>query len=226
METNLFDINFYENYIIHCNIHININNPQNLTGTGIENKFNLYRIFDNFIIDEKYPFIHIQTLKTEATRKFYLKFNDKELLTKWFETSPNGIAVKILINPTKYLTIIIHETGKIEYTIIWKEEDNATIKDIEDTFTHVKDLIKKINSENKKIKIIIPTNDQFNYGFMNSIQKFSIPNDFKINHDDLSDLSRYFFNYVALVIDPKKRESLKKKYKLSRSFKIWNIFKI
>jgi hypothetical protein len=210
METNLFDINFYENYIIHCNIHININNPQNLTGTGIENKFNLYRIFDNFVIDEKYPFIHIQTLKTEATRKFYLKFNDKELLTKWFETSPNGIAVKILINPTKYLTIIIHETGKIEYTIIWKEEDNATIKDIEDTFTHVKDLIKKINSENKKIKIIIPTNDQFNYGFMNSIQKFSIPNDFKINHDDLSDLSRYFFNYVALVIDPKKRESLKK----------------
>ena len=210
MEFNLFDVNFYENYIIHSNIHININDPQNLTGTGMNNKLNLYRIFDNFIVDDKYPFIHMQTLKTEATRKCYTKFNNNELLTKWFVTSPNGIAVKILINPSKYLTIIIHETGKLEYTTIWKEDDNATIKDIEETFIYVKDLINKINSENKKIKIIVPTDDQFNYGFINSIQKFTLPNEFKINHDELSDLSRYFFNYVSLVIDPKKRESLKK----------------
>ena len=59
-----------------------------------------------------------------------IKLNNKELLTKWFETSPNGLAIKLLFKPNKYLTIIIHETGNLEYTTIWKEEDNATIRDI------------------------------------------------------------------------------------------------
>ena len=209
MKNNLFDLYFYDNHIIHSNIHLNINNYKNITGTLSNTKYNLYRIFDNFIVNEKYPFIHIQTLKTEASRKFYTKFNNKELLTKWFETSPNGLAIKILLNPNKYLTILFHETGKIEYTTIWKEEEEATIKDIQYTFDFVKKLIEKINNENTKINIVIPTDEQFNYGFINSIQKFSLPNDLIINHDDLSDLARYFYNYVSLVIEPKKRESLK-----------------
>jgi len=204
-----FNKNFYENYIIHCNIHLNINNPKNITGTGVPNKFNLNRIFDNFIVNDDYPFIHIQTLKTEAIRKFYTEFTDKLLLSKWFETTPNGLAFKIKLKEEKYLTVIFHDTGKIEYTIIFKEEDKATFDDIEDTYVFINNLIKKINEENKKINIILPAMDQFNYGFLNSIQKFSLPNNIKINHNDLSDFSRVFYNYFALVIDPKKRESKK-----------------
>lgn len=75
---------------------------------------------------------------------------------------------------------------------------------VEETFNYIKDLLYKINSENKKINIIIPDNNKFNYGFINTIQKFILPNKFKINHNELSDLSRYFFNYVTLVIEPKK----------------------
>jgi hypothetical protein len=38
-----------------------------------------------------------------------------------------------------------------------------------------------------------------------------LPEKFIINHNDLSDFSRYFFPYIALVVDPKKRESKKNK---------------
>ena len=44
-----FDKYFFENYIIQSIIHINIYDPKNITGTTSDIKFNLYRIFDNFM---------------------------------------------------------------------------------------------------------------------------------------------------------------------------------
>uniref|UniRef100_A0A6C0H7V8 Uncharacterized protein n=1 Tax=viral metagenome TaxID=1070528 RepID=A0A6C0H7V8_9ZZZZ len=187
---------FNENYIIHSNIHIYLT---------IYN-LNLYRLFDNFIVNENYPFIHIQTMETEATRKYYAKSEiDKEILEKWFDSSPKGISIKIKYINDKYLTIAMSESGRIEYTITWRETEKATINDIKDTYNYLINLIKKINSENKKMEIVIPSEDDFQYGFINSIMQFTLPEKIQINHNELSNFSRYFFNYISLVIEPKKR---------------------
>lgn len=205
---------FNDNYIIQSNIHVNINNPKNITGTTSDTKYNLYRIFDNFIVNEEYPFIQYQTFDNQITYKFFTKtenLDNNEVMAKWFENSPYGISFKILAHSNRYIAINLHESGRIEYKITWKEDDKATVDDIIKTYEYIRNLLKKINSENRKIKFIIPENDKFKYAFINSIQKFTIPETFKINHNDLSEFSRLFFPYVSLVIEPKKRVSKKTK---------------
>lgn len=216
IDSEKYDKLFSQNNIIQSIIHVNINDPKNITGTTFENKLNLYRIFDNFIVDEKYPFIQYQTPDVLTTYKIFTrteKVENQEMFTKWFENSPYGINFKIKIDDKKvndkYIGINLYETGRIEYKITWKEDDEATVEDINKTYDYVRDLLKKINSENKKIKLILPPDHRFKYAFINSIQKFTIPEKFKINHNDLSNFSRFFFPYVSLVIDPKKRKSKK-----------------
>ena len=218
IEMKEFNDYFSTNHILQATININLNNPKNLTGTTSDFKFNLYRIFDNFIVNDRYPFITYQPLYSQIIHKFYTleeKIENADLISKWFENSPNGISFKIKLDnqkikiDNKFINIILYETGKIEYKITWKEENKATETDIIDTYEIVKELINKINSENKKIKIILPTNDLFKFAFINSIQKFTLPNKFKIDHNDLSEFSRFFFPYVSMIIDPKKRLSKK-----------------
>jgi hypothetical protein len=208
---------FSQNHIIQSIIHVSMNDPKNITGTTTDNKFNLYRIFDNFMVNDKYPFIQYQTPDSQLTYKFFThseKIENQEVLSKWFENAPYGISFKIKIDDRikitdKYISINLHESGRIEYKITWKEEDEATIEDINESYNYVRDLLKKINSENKKIKFILPPDDRFKYAFINTIQKFTIPDNFKINHNDLSDFARFFFPYISLVIEPKKRRSKK-----------------
>ena len=228
IEMDKFDKLFNQNYIIQSIIHVNINDPKNITGTSINTKFNLYRIFDNFIVNNKYPFIQYQTIDSQITYKFFThseKIENQEVLTKWFENAPYGISFKIKIDSNKiktddkYISINLHETGRIEYKITWKEEDEATVEDINETYNYVRDLLKKINSENKKIKFILPPDDRFKYAFINTILKFTIPENFKINHNDLSEFSRYFFPFVSLVIEPKKRISKKQEKEKEESSK-------
>ena len=73
--------------------------------------------------------------------------------------------------------------------------------------TNIKDLIELINKQNKKLKIEIPEDDKFKYAFINTIFQFRLPEKFKIDHNDFSEFSRYFFPYIALVIEPRKRQS-------------------
>jgi hypothetical protein len=207
-----FDKYFNQNYIIQSNIHVNINNPKNLSGTSSNTKFNLNRIFDTFDCNYEYPFLQYQTMDNIIRYKFFEKtdkLDTTEVLSKWFENSPYGISFKILVENNKYIAVNLNENGRIEYKITWKEEDKATIEDIIKTYDYIKNLLKKINSENKKIKFIMPDDDKFKYAFINTIQKFTIPEKFNIDHNDLSDFSRLFFPYVALVIEPKKRISKK-----------------
>lgn len=207
-----FEKYFLPNYIIQSNIHVNINNPKNISGTTSESKYNLYRIFDNFILTDKYPFIQYQTPDGQITYKFYTKSSDienSEVLSKWFENAPYGLKFIYLSDDNKYIGINLHESGRIEYKITWKEDDHATVDNIIISYDYIRDLLKKINNENKKIKFMMPDNDRFKYAFINTIQKFTIPETFKINHNDLSEFSRFFFPYIALVIEPKKRVSSK-----------------
>ena len=64
--------------------------------------------------------------------------------SKWLENSPYGISFKIREkkgHSDKYIAISLHETGRIEYKIQWKEVDKANVDDIKDTYIHVKKLI-------------------------------------------------------------------------------------
>jgi hypothetical protein len=90
-EHKTFNKYFEPNYVILSTIHVNLNNPKNLTGTISQDKYNLYKIFDNYIVSEEFPFIQYQTPDSQLTYKFYTKtkkIDDNEILTKWFEYAP------------------------------------------------------------------------------------------------------------------------------------------
>lgn len=205
----LFRPNYITQSVIHTTIH-QIGKPQ-------DSKIDIFRIFDNFIVNEKYPFLEYQTTDGQLIFKFsndITKLDKNTILSKWFENAPYGISFKIRIKGAgedKYIAIKLQSNGRVEYKTQWKEEDKATISDIKKTYNYVKDLIRKINKENRKLELAIPTDDKFQFAFINTIQQFELPEKFTINHNDLSDFSRYFYPYVALVIEPRKRRSKMKK---------------
>ena len=203
----LLKSNFITQAVIHANLLF--------SSIYDSEKINLYRIFDSFIVNSTYPFVQFQA----NGDKLVFKFNNEDqetdkqsILSKWFENSPYGINFKIKVNQkggsnNKYIAVTLFETGRLEYKTQWKEEDHATLVDIQMTYENIKELIEKINKENNKIKIIQPENYQFKYAFINTIQHFELSNKYSINHNDFSDFARYFFPYISLVTDPRKRIS-------------------
>ena len=197
---------FGKNYILNSIININVSDKSNITGT-INDTLNLYAIFDGFIVSKEYPLIQYNSLETGIIHKIYEKsdvLNNSKSLGKWFNINFYGLSIKRIYND-KDIIFTLNENGKIEYKITWKEIDNITIEDIKKTYNLVRDLIIKMNNETRKVKIIIPDDNRFEFAFVNSIQKFNFEGNRKISHNDLSDFARYFYPYIVLVIDPKKR---------------------
>ena len=202
---------FKNNYITHTVIHSYI------IHTNIFNfdYLDLHRIWDNFETSEDYPFVQYQLHDGKFLYKFYTKTQEKDenaIKAKWFENSPYGVSFKVRTNQkggslNKYLAINLFETGRLEYKIQWKEDDLATFDDIQETYTYIINIIKKINSENIKMKLEIPKEEDFSYAFINSIQKVEFEGTKTINHNDLSDFCRNFYPFVSLVIEPRKRTS-------------------
>ncbi len=188
-------------------------------------KLDLFRIFNDFTPSERYPFIQYQVPDGQIIFKYYEDYmyefskskENIEILTKWFENSPYGISFKVRLNDKegiqsdKFMPINISEIGKIEYKTIWKEEDNANIHDSINTYGYVKDLVVQINeilvNHPRKISIRVPEDWEFKFGFINCIQKFKLPDNKIIDHNDLSEFCRFFFPYISLVIEPRKRLS-------------------
>jgi hypothetical protein len=200
---------FGPNYIIQSIIHVNLIDDENISGT-ISDKLNLYRVYNSFEVNQTYPFVIFQTPDTSLTFKLFKKsekIEDSDLLVKWFENAPYGIAFKVKVGVNKFISISLHDTQKIEYRTTWKEEDKATVKDIYSSYEHVRDLVKKINLENKRVKLAVPGDERFRYAFINTILQFTLPDKFSIDHNDLSEFAPFFFPYIALVIEPRKRQS-------------------
>lgn len=204
-KSNIFKKNYITHTVIHSYIvHTNIFNFDYL---------DLFRIWDNFETSEKYPFVQYQLIDGKFLYKFYTKTQENDenaIKAKWFENNPYGISFKVKTNQkggslNKYLAVNLYETGRLEYKIQWKEEDFATFEDIQETYNYIKDIIEKINSENVKMKLEIPKEKDFNYAFINSIQKVEFEGNKTINHNDLSDFCRNFYPYISLVIEPRKR---------------------
>lgn len=208
--TNKYQSIFKENYITQSVIHVSLR--------IIEGKIDLYRIFNEFEPTDKYPFLQYQTMdgtiffkyKTDDIQTYLKKKENADVLGKWFENSPYGISFKIKTHENeedRFTAINLNDAGRVEYKTQWKEEDMATIDDIKGTYSYVKDLITKINKEKNKVKFEVPEDFEFKYAFINTIQKFELPEQFIINHNDLSEFSRYFYPYVSLVIEPRKRQA-------------------
>ena len=63
-----------------------------------QSRIELFRIFDNFIVDDKYPFVQYQLSDGKLVFKFYSNNTETDkqaILTKWFENAPYGISFKI-----------------------------------------------------------------------------------------------------------------------------------
>ena len=210
---------FKENYIIQSVIHVNLRFNEYGTSTG-HKKLDLYKIFNGFDLNDMYPFAQYQTTDKTTTiwklgdkkiTEFCEKTRNSELISEWFDNTAYGISIKTVWSTEKsgnrFLSININENGRIEYKTHWKAEDMATIEDIAKTYVYIYNLIDKINSEQKTFELIKPHHTEFKYAFINSIQHFVLPNKYIINHNDLSNFARYFYPYISLVIDPKKRQS-------------------
>ena len=210
------------NHITQVVTHINLfmtkynNKTINLENINIKKsnlKIDLFRIFDNFLVTDTYPFIQYQQGDGNLVYKFNSANPEKDknaILNKWFETAPYGISFKIKVNLknssiNKYISVNLNDSGRVEYKIQFKEDDEASFNDIKNTYQFVKDLIKKINDENTRLQLYIPNDSDFKFAFINTIQK--IETNHIINHNDLDDFARLFYPYIAVVINPRKRQS-------------------
>lgn len=186
----------------------------------------LFKIFDKFIVSENYPFIQLKKNTGNVIFKSFFKSDsgdeDKNLLlSKWFESSPYGLSIKVKIDKQikdiKYLSLNLFENGRLEYKSQWKEEDKIVMDDIYASFNYINKLIDKFHNENNSIKFRIPTLENYKFAFINCNQKFQITDKkLSINHNDLSDFARYFYPFIALVIEPRKRKSKKIKEEYSK----------
>lgn len=246
------DGNFITQSVIHVQLEISDpqlekENKENLSkigkigktnfGSVLLPKLDLFRIFNDFEPDYRYPFIQYQIPDGQIIFKYFDEYmgefskskDNVDMVTKWFENSPYGISFKIRlvsekdgVEVEKFMAININDIGKIEYKTQWKEEDNANMNDIINTYDYVKELVDRINKtlENhpRKITVRKPENYEFRFAFINCIQRFKLPNNKIINHNDLSDFCIYFYPYISLQIEPKKRigksttEETKSKY--------------
>ena len=232
------DGNFITQSVIHVSLQIfdeqlekenkeNINKINKIKGdygSILLPKLDLFRIFNDFTPDMRYPFIQYQVPDGQIIFKYYDDYmgefskskDNIDMITKWFENSPYGISFKIRLSSNKegemvdkFMAININEIGKIEYKTQWKEEDAANINDIINTYGFVKEVVGKINetllNHPRKISIRIPEDYEFRFAFINCIQKFKLPNNKIINHNDLSDFCIFFYPYISLQIEPRKR---------------------
>jgi len=185
-------------------------------------KLDLFRIFDNFNLSEEYPFVQYQPIngmtQTRYNKEELAKNENKDMIMKWFENAPYGISFKIKIRHMnaktnnvfdEYVSVGLNDTGRIDYHIQWKEEYNRTMEDVLVSYEYVRKIVKKINDENfrKKNALLIPSNNDFRFAFISTIQRFELPGKYVIDHNDLSSFARNFFPYITLVIEPRKRAS-------------------
>lgn len=205
-----------ENFVTQSMIHLLLRSAD----TENFKQIDLFKIFDDIIPSEKYPFVQYMAVDGNVT----FKFNEAEIekyshdknvfsmVTSWFQNVTYGISFKIRTDDMKsdnsrFMTVNLNNIGKIDYKIQWKEDDKSTIDDIAKTFEIIRDLIQLINETSIKKKFDVPKDNEFKTAFITTIQRFELDDDYTINHNDLSKFARYFYPYFALVIEPRKRVS-------------------
>lgn len=196
-------VQFGEQKIVHCIVYTYISGIDKITNKPT---IDMYRIFDNFEVNEDYPLVTYHAPNIDLAQKIYNKIRDIDvgMIKKWLQGAAFGLLFKVRLRPGKYMTVNINLNYRLEFKAQWKESENATLEDIAQLYAAISGLINKINAENSKLEVVVPRERDYVFSFINVLQEFSIEN---IDHNKLSELCRYFFPYVTLVIDPKKRKS-------------------
>ena len=179
-------------YITLANIKIDISSDT----------IDLYLIFENFIADKTIPFMRYHNKNHNNFVKIYKNSSkeDKDSFLKWMENTPIGISMKIyLAEYQKYVTLKIYENGKIEYTTQWKENQQITIKNVEDTYPLIISIIKKIIKMDSRINLKIPKLSDFRIEFVNAIQVLNYKSSKQINFENIKEFSKYFFPYIIPI---------------------------
>lgn len=178
-------------------------------------RLELYKIFDNFKLNNKYVFLQYTQSDNTSIYKFDEEaidnlISNKDLyvnIVKWFNMVEYGLIFRINYSDNYVpVNIFIDVVGRMVIKFYWKEENNITIDKIKDFYYVARDLIKEINNIIDS-KITIPDDDHFKILFITSLKKFTLSNNKEINHNKLSNFSRLFYPYFSVVIDPKKRTS-------------------
>lgn len=191
--TNYDTFKYFKNlYITIASIKINIQTDP----------IDLYLIFENFELTKTIPFMRYHSKNHKSFVKFYTNVSKKEkdFFLKWIENTPVGISIKIFLEKyKKYVTLKIYESGRIEYITQWKEDENITIQDVEETYPTIIGILKNIKRVSGRIKLKIPTVDDFNIEFINAIQTFDIPGNKNINYNIFQVFAKYFFPMISYV---------------------------
>lgn len=217
-----------ENFITQSMIHLSLHSDD------IEKfkRLNLFKIFDDFVPSERYPFMQYMTadgnitfkLNEDEMNKIVQNKETAHVMTSWFQNVSQGMSFKIRMekdflhtskedadsdteNAFRFMTINISDLGMLEYKIQWKESDRATVDDISKTYPIVRNLLDEINKTSIKRKISTPLDSEFKTAFITTNQRFEFDHNYTINHNDLSKFARYFYPYFALVVEPRKRIS-------------------
>jgi len=123
---------FGENNIIQIVLHLTMI-YYNKNINKIFDRIDVYKIFDNYIVDETYPFIQYQTTNKKIIFKIYDKMNeivDINTSYKWFESAPYDINIKIKTHTTSFISINIIASGRVEIKYQWLENEKASLKDL------------------------------------------------------------------------------------------------
>lgn len=178
-------------------------------------KIDLYHIFDNFVTSDKYPFLQYQ--QRDGTYVFKLNEGslldmDNQSVLKWIDNQSQGITIKIAIGEAetrRYVSVIINNTGRIDWKVQWRESDSVSLDKAKETYKIIADMIDKIHAENpnQNIKLTKPSPKTFQIAFVNFIMHFHLPNNYIINHNEMSDFMRYFYVYISPQIDPNQKNN-------------------
>lgn len=200
-----------DNHITQVQIEIKLQSQDLLNFQRLE----LYKIFDNFKLNNKYCFVQYTQFNNDSIFKFdeetidYL-IKEKDMyvnILKWFNNNEYGVNFRINYNDNFVpINVFIDVVGRMIIKYYWKEEDEITTDKIKDYYYVVRDLIDEINKIIDS-KIEQPSDEQFRILFITSLEKFKLSEKREINHNDLSNFSRLFYPYFSLVIEPKKRLS-------------------
>lgn len=187
------NININEIYITHAIFVSYIYNNNN--------SINLKNIFNFLKLNKQIVYSKLLDIDNKLYYKVLKSFKEEDKLQSWNNQNQFGITLKYYYD-NRYITINIIKTGLLEMKLQWKEIDNTKLQSIDKYKTILHNVLQKIN---KECDISINNISDIQIKFLNTIQKFNLPE--KINHNKFSNFIRLFHPIFSLVIDPDKRKT-------------------
>lgn len=162
----------------------------------------LKKIYKAFVCSSEYPYIHLLLAHEAPQRRVFRSKAETVqpqvlLLSSWLRSASYGITVKVRLDTDKYATVTLSESGKLSYKVQYKEADERTATDVLELVGVVRRMLEKVNQESE---IDLPLDTRWEFAFINATQSFRVPR--VLNNNALTHFARYFYPYVAVVVDP------------------------